>query len=134
MNMLADMKVQPATRQTGLVAVTASTDTLPPVSIFTFPAAGASVPIGTPVTITGTATDAGGGIVAANEVSVDGGAWTPAELAVEPSADSWRMWRLVTTLGPGAHQLRVRAKDRSGDVQTMPSAQAAASRSSCTLG
>jgi len=80
------------------------------------PRAGATVLSG-PTTVAGVAWAPHTGIDGV-EVSVDGGAWTPAELAVEPSADSWRMWRLVTTLGPGAHQLRVRAKDRSGDVQT----------------
>jgi hypothetical protein len=80
------------------------------------PRAGATVPAGA-TTVAGVAWAPHTGIDGV-EVSVDGGAWTPAELAVEPSADSWRMWRLVTALGPGAHQLRVRAKDRSGDVQT----------------
>ncbi|GLZ50943.1 molybdopterin-dependent oxidoreductase [Actinomycetospora sp. NBRC 106378] len=52
------------------------------------------------------------------ELSVDGGPWQPAQLAAEPSVDSWRMWRLPLTLAPGAHQLRVRAVDRTGAVQT----------------
>ncbi|MCD2186030.1 molybdopterin-dependent oxidoreductase [Actinomycetospora soli] len=56
--------------------------------------------------------------IAAVEVAVDDGPWQPAELAVEPSVDSWRMWRLPLTLAPGPHQLRVRATDRSGAVQT----------------
>ena len=52
------------------------------------------------------------------EVRVDGGPWQPAELADEPSIDSWRMWRLPLTLGPGPHELQVRATDRTGAVQT----------------
>ncbi len=80
------------------------------------PRAGATVRAG-PTTVAGVAWAQHTGIDGV-EVSVDGGAWIDAELAVEPSVDSWRMWRLVTALSPGAHQLRVRATDRSGDVQT----------------
>ena len=56
-NLFADMGVQPATLQAGLVAATASTDTTPPSSPITAPTAGATVPSGSAVTITGTATD-----------------------------------------------------------------------------
>ncbi|WP_018330780.1 molybdopterin-dependent oxidoreductase [Actinomycetospora chiangmaiensis] len=52
------------------------------------------------------------------EVSVDAGPWQPAQLADEPTVDSWRMWRLPLTLAAGQHQLRVRATDRTGAVQT----------------
>ena len=79
-NLFADMGVQPATLQSGLVAATASTDHTPPTSVITSPTAGAALQCGTPVTITGTATDAGGGVVAGVEVSVDGGqTWHPAQ-------------------------------------------------------
>lgn len=61
--------------------------------------AGATVSAG-PTTIAGVAWAPHTGIDAV-EVSVDGGAWTPTELAVEPTVDSWRMWRVTTTLGPG---------------------------------
>ena len=50
------------------------TDTVRPTSTITFPTAGATVVIGTTVSITGAASDAGGGTVAKVEVSVDGGA------------------------------------------------------------
>jgi len=49
-------------------------DTLAPTSIITSPTAGATVSTGTTVSVTGTASDAGGGSVARVEVSVDGGA------------------------------------------------------------
>lgn len=79
-NLLADMGVQPATLQAELVAATASTDFSPPVSAITFPESGAILLVGVPVTITGTATDSGGGVVAAVKVSVDGGQnWKMAE-------------------------------------------------------
>ncbi|WP_202818222.1 DUF4082 domain-containing protein [Actinopolymorpha cephalotaxi] len=72
-NLFADMGVQPATLRTGLLAATQSTDTTPPGTTITSPAAGATVPVGQPLTISGTSTDAGGGVVAGVEVSVDGG-------------------------------------------------------------
>ena len=76
-NLLADMSVQPATLQSGLVAATASTDISAPDSTITSPANSASVQVGTTVTITGTATDSGG-VVGGVEVSVDGGTtWHP---------------------------------------------------------
>ena len=75
-NLLADMGVQPLTLQTGtgLTAATASTDASAPTSTITSPAHNAGVPANSFVTISGTATDAGGGVVAGVEVSVDGGA------------------------------------------------------------
>src|SRR5262245_20908897 len=52
---------------------TPTPDTTPPTSTITSPTEGATVPIGKPVAITGTASDAGGGSVVRVEVSVDGG-------------------------------------------------------------
>ena len=79
-NLLADMDVQPATLQAGLVAATASTDTTAADLHHHLPGDRRTRrSVGTPVTITGTATDAGGGVVAGVEVSTDGGAtWHPA--------------------------------------------------------
>src|SRR6185312_44411 len=77
-NLFADMGVQPATLQTGLVAASPSNDVTPPTSTITFPASGASVKRNDTVTITGTAADAGGK-VGGVEFSVDGGtSWHPA--------------------------------------------------------
>ena len=59
-NLFADMKVQPATLQSGLMAAQASADTTPPVSNITSPASGQTVSTGTPVTISGTASDSAG--------------------------------------------------------------------------
>src|SRR4030095_7624377 len=72
-NLFADMGVQPATLQAGLSAATASADTVAPLSTITAPTAGANITPGSTVTITGTATDSGGGLIAGVEVSVDGG-------------------------------------------------------------
>ena len=77
-NLFADMGAQPATLISGLTPATASTDTTAPTSTITSPSAGASLSDGSAVTISGTAADAGGGVVAGVEVSTDGGAtWHP---------------------------------------------------------
>ncbi|MBY2919518.1 DUF4082 domain-containing protein, partial [Rhizobium leguminosarum] len=75
-NLLADMGIQPGTLQSGLAATTGSTDHVAPISVITVPA---TVAVGSNVTITGTAADTGGGVVASVEVSTDNGAsWHPA--------------------------------------------------------
>jgi len=73
-NLFADMGVQPATLATGLVASAKSTDSAPPTVAITAPAAGSAQGNGSSVTVSGTAEDSGGGVVAGVEVSLDGGA------------------------------------------------------------
>ncbi len=115
MNLLADMGVQPVTLQSGLVPATRSTDITPPTSIITAPTAGSSFPNGSTVTITGTAADAGGGVVAGVEVSVDGGVtWHPAT-----GHANWTYTWTPDTLGPVT--IKSRAVDDSGNLET-PSA------------
>jgi Domain of unknown function (DUF4082)/Bacterial Ig-like domain/Bacterial Ig domain len=116
-NLLADMQAQPATLQAGLVAATASTDTTPPTSVITSPAANATVSSRIPVTITGTASDAGGGVVAGVEVSVDGGSkWHKATLANAAATASWSYnW---TPQAPGTMTIKSRAVDDSGNLET----------------
>ncbi|NML16522.1 DUF4082 domain-containing protein [Azohydromonas sp. G-1-1-14] len=116
-NLFADMGVQPATLQSPLVAATASTDTAAPTSTITSPAAGASVSAANPVTITGTATDSGGGVVGAVEVSTDGGVtWHPAN-----GRASWSYtWTPTTT---GSVTLMSRAVDDSGNIQGTPASR-----------
>jgi WD40 repeat protein len=114
-NLLADMRAQPATLQAGLVAASASTDTAVPTSTITSPTAGASVPVGSPVTVSGSAADTGGGVVGGVEVSVDGGAtWHPAT-----GRASWTYtW---TPAVAGSVVIKSRAADDSGNLET-PSA------------
>jgi hypothetical protein len=77
-NLLADMGAQPSTIQPGMVGASASTDLTAPTAKITSPASGAAQEWKT-VTVTGTAADTGGGVVAGVEVSTDGGAtWHPA--------------------------------------------------------
>jgi len=111
-NLFADMGVQPATLQGGLIPAAASTDKTAPTSSITSPTSGSAVQAGTPVTITGTAVDSGGGVVAGVEVSFDGGnTWHPAA-----GRENWSyVW------GPnsfGAVTIESRAVDDSGNLET----------------
>ncbi|THK39034.1 DUF4082 domain-containing protein [Ensifer sp. MPMI2T] len=72
-NMFADMGIQPQTLDASLILATQSTDLLKPTSTITSPNVGATFVEGQRVTITGTAQDFGGGIIAGIEVSTDGG-------------------------------------------------------------
>ena len=108
-NLLADMDVQAGTLQSGLVAATASADTAVPTSTITSPTSGATVLVGTSVTITGTATDAGG-LVAGVEVSINGGTtWQAAT-----GTTAWTFAWTPTTAGQAT--LLSRAIDDSGNI------------------
>ena len=110
-NILADMSAQPATLQSGLVPAVASTDTTPPVSAITSPSSGSTVAPGSSVTISGTATDSGGGVVGGVEISVDGGTtWHPAV--------GRENWSYTTTFNNNATvNIRSRAVDDSGNLE-----------------
>jgi hypothetical protein len=83
--------VQPATLMDGLTPATPTTDRISPTSTITSPAQGATFADGSAVTIIGTATDVGGGVVAGVEVSTDGGhTWHP--LTTMSPADTSVTW------------------------------------------
>ena len=110
-NILADMNAQPATLVSGLLPATATTDTTAPVSTIVSPAAGATVSSGVTVTITGTATDSGGGVVGGVEVSIDGGTtWHPAT-----GRGSWTYSWLPA--GAATVVIKSRAVDDSGNLE-----------------
>ena len=114
-NLLADMGVQPQTLMSGLVAATASTDTVgPPVTVAN-PANGAILPAGSPVVISGTASDAGtgNGKVGSVEVSTDGGATYHRANGLDTWAYNWT----PTTMGPAT--VKVRASDDSANIGTV---------------
>jgi hypothetical protein len=114
-NVLADMGVQPATSQSGLVPATASSDTTPPRSTVTSPATATMVTAGSQVTISGTAQDFGGGVVGAVEVSLDGGAtWHPTV-----GRESWSYNAIFTDSGPA--NVLSRAVDDSGNLEVQSS-------------
>lgn len=109
-NLLADMGAQPTTLSSNLVLAAKSTDTAGPAVTISTPASGAGIANGAQTTITGTATDSGGGRVAGVEVSTDAGAtWHPAT-----GTTSWSYSYVQT--GMGAAGLRVRAIDDSANI------------------
>ena len=73
-NLFADMGIQPETLMASLVLASQTTDAIAPTSTITSHSRGTTLPAYAPITLTGTATDTGGGIVAVVEVSTDGGA------------------------------------------------------------
>src|SRR5262245_39989176 len=93
---------------------TPTPDTTPPTSTITSLTAGATVQTGKPVTITGTASDAGGGSVVRVEVSVDGGANYSAATGTTAWSFNW------TPNSPGQATIKSRAVDNSGNVQNPP--------------
>ncbi|MGW5397488.1 DUF4082 domain-containing protein [Streptomyces sp. NPDC003952] len=116
-NIFADMGVQPKSLQSNLLLATASADHTGPAITVTSPAANATVPALRPVTITGTATDSGGGVVARVEVSTDGGTTWKATTGVGSWTYKW------TPTVPGSAQIKVRAVDDSvniGATTTVP--------------
>ena len=91
-NLFADMGIQPLTLQASLILATQSADHTKPVSTIELDTTG-TFASGQTITISGTAADLGGGVIAGVEVSTDGGSswrkavgtaswsysWTPAE-------------------------------------------------------
>ena len=126
-NLFADMGVQPFTLQPGLVAASQSSDAIPPASTITSPSAGSTVQGGIPITITGTAADTGGGVVANVEVSVDGGAsWRLAN-----GRNSWSYnW---TPNSVGSETIKSRAVDDSGNFETPGAGITVTSTCPCSL-
>ena len=113
-NLFAEMGVQPQTLQASLVLAQASTDHTPPTSTITSPGAGTSFSQGQSVTITGTAADTGGGVVAGVEVSTDGGTtWHPAT-----GTTNWNYTFAIS--GAGNHLIESRATDDTVNLQTNP--------------
>jgi len=114
-NLFADMGVQPGKLMSGLVAATKSTDYTAPTSVITSIVNNAVLTPGVPVTIKGTATDTGGGVVAGVEISVDGGTtWHPTT-----GTNSWSYTFTPRTTG----QLTIvcRAVDDSGNLENATS-------------
>jgi outer membrane protein assembly factor BamB len=114
-NVLADMGVQPLTLADGLAPERPSADTIAPSSTITRPSDGSSFQAGSVVTVSGSASDAGGGHVGAVEVSVDGGStWHPAK-----GRSSWT-YSFSPTVATGPLAILSRAADDSGNIQGVP--------------
>jgi VCBS repeat-containing protein len=109
-NLFADMGVQPATLQFGLLPATKSADISPPVVTVTSPTSSFTTKVQSQVLITGTAQDSGGGVVGGIEVSTDGGSsWHPAT-----GRSSW--FYTWTPSSTGVYSIQVRAVDDSGNI------------------
>ena len=107
-NLFADMGVQPATLMTGIVRGTKSTDTTPPTATLSAPS---SVADSSLITLSGTASDAGGGVVAGVEISTDGGStWHPATTGTTSWTYKWIAHGAPSTV------IKVRATDDSGNI------------------
>src|SRR5262249_34292311 len=110
-NLFADMGVQPATLQPGLVQATQSIDALAPTSTITNLTNNQEVTAGSTVTINGTAVDSGG-VVAAVEISTDGGqTWHRAT-----GTTSWTYSWVPVASGPVI--VKSRAVDDSLNLET----------------
>jgi len=115
-NLFADMNTQPGSLQPGLTTATKTTDISAPLSSIVMPANGSSGAIGTPMEISGTVADNGNGVVAAVEVSTDGGTtWTSAEI---DAADQSLTWSFTWVPGnEGNAVIKVRGVDDSGNLE-----------------
>jgi hypothetical protein len=109
-NLFADMgNVQPSTLLSTLTAATASTDTVAPTATISTPTQ--TVADGAKITISGTATDVGGGVVAGIEVSTDNGVtWHPATTGTASWTYSW------TAHGNPSTVIKARATDDSANI------------------
>ena len=107
-NLLADLDAQPSTRAAGLVAASKTTDTTSPSTTVSAPSTAAD---GSVVTLSGTATDTGGGVVAGVEISTDGGStWHPATTGTTNWTYKWIVH------GSPTATIKVRVTDDSGNT------------------
>src|SRR5262245_16068106 len=93
---------------------TPTPDNAPPTSTITSPTEGTTVPIGKPVAITGTASDASGGSALSVEVSMYSGA----KYSAATGTNAWSF--NVTPGAPGPATIKSRAVDNTGNVQNPP--------------
>jgi hypothetical protein len=126
-NLFADMgNVQPGSIMSGLSLATQSTDLTAPNCIISSPAHGATVQTGTAVTISGTASEVGGGQLVGVEVSVDGGTTWQAATGTANWTFSW------TPTTAGSANIRVRGFDDSGNMG-VPGASGSSSNITVTV-
>ncbi len=125
-NLFADMGVQPESLMEGLIAASASEDFDAPQSIINSPAHNSNATTGTPLTISGTSTDNGGGVVAGIEISTDGGTtWQPVT-----GTTNWTYSWVPVVTGPA--DIRVRGFDDSGNME-IPGANGTANHITITV-
>ena len=124
-NLLFDMSLTAATPQAGIIAPTPSTDVQAPTTTIVTPVHNASVP-GSPITISGTSADNGGGAVGGVEVSIDNGTtWHHAA-----GFENWSY--TFSPTGYGNINIKVRAWDDRFNLET-PGASGSSNSISITL-
>ena len=111
LNLFADMGVQPANLQPDLVPATASQDKRSPTSKILSPIDGQMV-TGETVTVSGTASELGGGTLSAVEISTDGGKTWRRASGLERWTYEWRVPE-----GNGRTTLLSRAVDDSVNLE-----------------
>lgn len=119
LNLFADMGALPTTLMAGMVMPTPSNDNQAPSSTITAPAQNDNITTSTYIHITGTATEAGGGVVAGVQISVDNGAtWQEAT-----GTTNWSYDWLPTA--SGTYTILARASDDLGNLEAAGTAPAA---------
>lgn len=114
-NLLADQGVQPQTLVPSLTLASPSTDKTPPTTTITSDTT-SPVTAGQPTTVTGVSVDLGGGVVAAVEVSTDGGnTWHDASFSAAASSVNWTYTWTPTV--SGATTILARATDDSANLE-----------------
>ncbi len=120
-NLFAEMGAQPGSLLAGLHTAEKSSDTTAPTSTIASPSQNASLQDGNQITIAGTASDAGGGVVAGVEVSTDNGTtWHPATLTT-PAEQTVNWSYAWAAHGYPTTTIKSRAVDDSGNLES-PSA------------
>ena len=121
-NLFADMGIQPTALESGLVPGTQPHYTSAPTATITSPSSGATFSNGSTATISGTAADSGGGVVAGVEVSTDGGStWHP--VTTMSSAATSVTWSYTWNVaGSGSVRLETRASDDDANLGSASSA------------
>jgi hypothetical protein len=126
-NLFADMGLHTDTLMAGLTPASASTDATAPTAVIASPAVGAALNDGARVTVSGTASDAGGGTVAGVEVSTDAGAsWHPAT-----GTTAWTYSWVVH--GAPRATVMARAVDDSANLQPSPASVGVDIACPCTI-
>jgi hypothetical protein len=132
-NLLADMGGQPVTLMSGLVSATASTNTARPTSTIASPSAGASLQDGNRVTISGTASAAGSGVVGGVEVSTDGGSTWHSATLTSPDSTTVNWSYSWVAHGYPSTTIETRAVDDSGNLETPSDARGVNITCPCSL-
>lgn len=126
-NLFADMGMMATSIAPDLQLATKTTDTTAPTASITSPAANETITQGSLVTVTGTAVDSGGGVVAGVEVSVDGGtSWHPAA-----GTSSFSYTGVLSS--SGARAVRARAIDDSANIQPVSTDVAITTNCPCSI-